>query len=67
MNLTYFEKVKYEGTPKAKEGGRFAHWNPANEPISFLVVGDPASIVKSKRKEKILKYLIVFSLEEFPL
>jgi hypothetical protein len=51
MNLTYFEKVKYEGMVKVNEGGRFVYWNPANGPNSFLVVDDPVSIVNAKRND----------------
>ena len=51
MQLTYFDKIKYEGMVKVNEGGRFVYWNPANGPNSFLVVDDPVSIVNAKRND----------------
>ena len=45
-------KIEYERTAKAKEEGRFVHWNPANGPISFLVVGDPPVLLKQKEKKR---------------
>ena len=50
MNLTYFEKDKYERMVEVNEGGRFVYWNPANGPNSLLVVNDPVSIVNAKKK-----------------
>ena len=51
LKLKKFDKVKYEGTVKVNEGGRFVYWNPVNGPNSFLIVDDPVNVVMGKRND----------------
>ena len=51
LKLKKFDKVKYEGTVKVNEGGRFVYWNPVNGPNSFLVVDDPVNVIMAKRND----------------
>ena len=51
MNLTYFDKVKYEGTLKINEGGRFVYYNPGWGNNAFMVYDSPVTSINSKRND----------------
>jgi len=43
--------IKYEGTAKVQDGGRFVYWNPANSKNSYLVVDNPVHVIPAKRND----------------
>ena len=51
LNLTYFDKVKYEGTTKINEGGRFIYYNPGWGANAYMVYDSPVSSINAKRND----------------
>ena len=51
LNLTYFDRVKYEGILKINEGARFVYYNPGWGMNAFMVYDSPVSPINSKRND----------------
>ena len=45
------DMVRFEGTAKVQDGGRFTYWNPVNSINSYLVVDNPVSTVLAVRND----------------